>query len=127
MEEKKSTVYVALDGKEFTNKKDAESYEEYLKHIKYYEVYEGADLTEGRNWYRNTLHITVTALNSHDLFLENYLYETYGNRIAFVQGFKGSNAIVENWLYTEITREEFVEHTRGYKPDVTILDEYLKL
>lgn len=99
MREIKSVVYETLDGKIFKNKEDAEKHEQKLKGIKAYKIYAYPDLTEGRHGYQFQGYLLVNARNSHSLFVENWCYSKYGNRVDFIMGGFNSNAIMEKWSF----------------------------
>lgn len=49
--------------------------------------------------------VLVHAKGDHAWFVEHYCYQTFGNRIEFVMGAYGSNAITQNWSIQEIKKE----------------------
>lgn len=104
---KKRTIYTASDGKEFDNEKEAKEHDEKVirESIKVYKVYYNPDLNEGRG-YNNIGYVYIHANSHHELFLQNYLCETFGNPISFVMGVFGSNAIMESYTYSVCSEKE---------------------
>lgn len=109
MKEIKSTIYIADDGKEFTNKEDAIRHEEKLNNVKSFVVRYSPDLTEGRGFQKVGV-VMVHANNSHKDFVEHWCYENFGNRIDFCMGVYGSNAITSCWYIKEASSFELEAH-----------------
>lgn len=105
IKEKKSTTYVTSDGTEFTEKPKAEEHENALKDLKYFRVRQGTDCTEGRYQLKNSWLMAVNAKSNHELFAEAACELLFGNRVVFVQGFFGSNAISKNWVLSGAENE----------------------
>jgi hypothetical protein len=105
MKEIKKTVYVTDDGKEFTNRKEAELHETKTKDVKYFLVSYAPDLTEGRGLQNKGI-LMVHSKGCQSMFAEHYCYQKFGNKIEFVMGVYGSNAITQNWSIREINKEQ---------------------
>lgn len=99
MREVTKLVYETEDGKVFENKEDAIKYEEKYLNVKAFHVYHSPDLTEGRGYQKDD-YILVHARGNHLLFAEHYCYKTFGNKVSFVMGVYGSNAITPAWSVT---------------------------
>lgn len=100
-------IYTTSDGKTFEDKNEAEKHEKKLQaeRIKIYRVRYHPDLNEGRG-YNNIGYVYIHANSHHELFLQNYLCETFGNPISFVMGVLGSNAIMESYTYSVCSEKE---------------------
>lgn len=100
-------IYTTSDGKTFEDKKEAEKHEKKLQaeRIKIYRVQYHPDLNEGRG-YNNIGYVYIHANSHHELFLQNYLCETFGNPISFVMGVFGSNTIMESYTYSVCSEKE---------------------
>lgn len=99
MEEIKSITYRTIDGKLFESKEEAEQHEMKIRNVKAYKIYAYPDLNEGRRSAEFQGYLLVNSDGYHDMFAEYWCYEKYKNRVAFVMGAFGSNAIMENWSY----------------------------
>lgn len=104
MKEVPTVLYETIDGKQYLSREEAEQHEKELVNVKRYLVRYDPDLTEGRGFQKEGL-IWVHAKHHHQWFAEHYCYKEFGNRIEFVMGTYGSNAITENWSISEIKRE----------------------
>ncbi len=102
MEEIRIITYKTIDGKLFDVKEDAEKHEKTLTKVKAYKIYAYPDLTEGRHGAKFQGYLLVHADNNQDLFVEDWCYRKYKNKIGFIMGAYGSNAIMETWLYHEV-------------------------
>lgn len=105
MRESTSIIYIADDGKQFTNRKEAEKYEQTLKNVKSFVVRYSPDLTEGRGYQKVGI-IMVHVNSNHQDFAEHWCYKEFGNRISFCMGVYGSNAIMDSWLIKEAKDED---------------------
>lgn len=83
MIEKTTTVYVAKDGTEFTDKAKAKAHEKKLDSMQMWSVTHGFDCTEGRGYYSKTYLHTVGASKDE---VEDYCYRTFGRKVVYVQG-----------------------------------------
>lgn len=101
MEEIKTITYRTLDGKIFEDKDKATIHEKSLGNVKAYKIYAYPDLTEGKHSYQFQGYLLVNAETHHDMFVEDWCYRNYKNRIDFIMGAYGSNAIMEKWNYLE--------------------------
>lgn len=103
----KKIIYTTSDGKTFEDKNEAEKHEKKLQaeRIKIYRVHYHPDLNEGRG-YNNIGYVYIHANSHHELFLQNYLCETFGNPISFVMGVFGSNAIMDSYTYSVCSEKE---------------------
>lgn len=90
-------VYETVDGKVFYNKEEAEKHEEKINDVKAFRVYAHPDLTEGRSGASFQGYLLVHVRNAHEMFAEEWCYRKYGNKVTFVQGVYGSNAIMTSW------------------------------
>lgn len=106
MEEVKTIVYKTIDGKIFESKEDAQKHETKLGNLRAFKIYAYPDLNEGRRGAEFQGYLLVNARSSHDMFAEHWCYEKYKNKVAFVMGAFGSNAIMENWYYTRCDLSE---------------------
>ncbi|MNV46332.1 hypothetical protein D3C71_1381570 [compost metagenome] len=102
MKRNETVVYTTDDGKSFLSKEEAIKHEEALKNVKVFLVHFAPDLTEGRGYSKSGL-IWVNAKGNHRDFAEHWCYSNLGNRIAFVMGVYGSNALMPSWVLTEFT------------------------
>lgn len=98
-------TYKTSDGKLFDNKDEAERYEFELQKIKIYRVHYHPELNEGKR-YLDDGYVFIYANNYHEMFLKDWLYKKFGNPISFVMGVYGSNAIVDSYIWYEITEPE---------------------
>lgn len=71
-------------------------------------VYAEPDLNEGRNGPKFVGYMLVHANGYHSMFAEEWGYRKYGNKIAFIRGTYGSNAIVDSWFIRECKLKEVV-------------------
>jgi hypothetical protein len=101
MKEIPSVIYETIDGKRFISRKEAELHESQLTDVKGFLVRYAPDLTEGRGWQKEGI-VLVHAKRHQLWFAEHYCYEKFGNRIEFIMGAYGSNAITENWSVREV-------------------------
>lgn len=103
--EKKQTVYIADDGKEFLNEADCKKYESKtivrLSKIKYFQVYHDPDLTEGRGFYGRLL-IAVETEHYHYHIALDWCFYLYGSPVADLY-----DSPYENWIISEITAEDW--------------------
>lgn len=124
-EEKTVTVYTTTDGKEFTDKKEAEAHEKALERITYVRVYHSPDLTEGRGFCAATL----VKFNGKDPFMmdaliRDFCYRKWGRPVAFIQGCAATNA----WSYDIVEAknvETILKHgTRfgDYRVDIKVIE-----
>lgn len=110
MKTKNSTIYIAEDGKEFTDLISCLNYEkkvsEELIKTTYWHVIHGPDLTEGRGYYGLTyIKVVKSSYPETKDFVEDFCYRTYGRKIAFVQGCSP----MVNWVLSESNREKFLK------------------
>lgn len=96
MKEVTKLVYETEDGKVFENKEDAIKYEEKFLNVKAYHIFYKPDLIEGRGLQEDG-YILVHSRNNHKLFAEHFCYKEFGNKVGFVMGAYGSNAITTTW------------------------------
>ena len=101
MREESVTIYVTKDGKKFIDKEQAERHEKLLENTRYFKVRYNPDLNE-TGQLMSVGYIKVQAPWGHNLWAEDWLYEQFGNRIAFIQG----SAPTENWTYIEVDPEQ---------------------
>jgi hypothetical protein len=128
MKTKKSTIYVAEDGKEFTILRDCELHEAMLKEeektTSYWRVVYKPDLTEGRGFY-GLMYVKISKIAPHEdpkVWLADYCFRTIGRPIAFIQGCSSIN----NWEIQQSTRELYLKGGKisvgDYSYDSTSLD-----
>lgn len=106
MEEVLTIAYKTIDGKLFESKEEAQKHEEQNQNLKAFKIFAYPDLTEGRSGPEFQGYLLVNAKSNHSMFAEHWCYEKYHNKIAFVMGVFGSNAIMENWYYTSCSLSE---------------------
>lgn len=94
-------VYKTDDGKTFLDEKEAKKHENRLKHTRAYHVRYAPDLTEKGNTTEDG-YIVCTAKWSNELWVEDWLYQKFGNRVAFVQGVSPTI----NWSFTKVDIKE---------------------
>lgn len=80
-----------MDGKTFTNKAEAEKHEaavlQRAKHMTYWAVSHGADLTEGRGMQAFTiLEIYTPDYPDVQIWVEDFCHRTFGRRLQFIMG-----------------------------------------
>lgn len=100
-----TVTYKTSDGKIFDTAQQAEKWEMRNKNVIGFQISHGPDLTEGRGFMRKS-NIKVRANANHLMFAEYAAYKIFGNKVAFVQGVFGSNAICPNWSLTKGTHED---------------------
>lgn len=92
MIEKQSTIYIAKDGKEFTDKTACEKYEKKLDSHQLWSVTHSPDLTEGRGYYGKTyLHTESASLDE----IEDFCFKKFGKKCVYVQGSR--NCKMSGW------------------------------
>ena len=106
MKKEEMTVYIAKDGKKFFSEEEATKHEKILSNRKAYMVSYKPDLTETGKLLA-VGYLIVQATWSNELWAEDWLYNKFGNRIAFVQGV----APTEKWTFQEVNLDE-VEHSK---------------
>jgi hypothetical protein len=106
MKKVEMTVYITTDDKKFFTESEARRHEETIAKTKAYKVHYGPDLTETGMRLKEG-YIVVQADWSHELWVEDWLYKKFGNRIAFVQGV----APTENWTFHKVDMNE-VDHSK---------------
>ena len=114
MKTKNSTIYIAEDGKEFTDEKSCLDYEkkvaDELENTTFWEVVHQPDLTEGRGYYGLTyLKVKKSSYPKTKDFVEDFCYRTYGRKITFVQGCSP----MVNWTLSESSREKFFKKNKS--------------
>jgi hypothetical protein len=85
MKQELKTVYITEDGKRFFSESEAKQHEQLMSNTKAYVVCYSPDLNETGNLGKIG-YIICSAKWSNDLWVEDYLYNKFGSRIAFVQG-----------------------------------------
>jgi hypothetical protein len=108
MKVKETKVYIADDGKTFTDEVDCILYEKKLEEERanttYWQVVHTPDLTEGRGYYGLTfLKVKKVKYISMRKLVEDFCYRTLGRPMAFVMGC----SLMENWILTESTETDF--------------------
>ena len=109
MKKETMTQYIADDGTPFNRQEDCEKYEQELalrqKRTTYWRVVTGADLTEGRGYYKLKLiecygpEYESTA----KMLMEDWCFRILGRKAVFVQGV----APMENWILSQISLKYF--------------------
>lgn len=94
-----TVTYKTIDGKLFDNEEDALKHEKAYQNIKAFKIFAYPDLTEGRNGPTFQGYLLVHAKSDHSLFVEDWCYRKYHNKVSFVMGAFSSAAIRENWYY----------------------------
>lgn len=109
---RKVEVFIAEDGKEFLTAKDCEQYEKEelarWKEIRFFRVIHSPDLTEGRGWGAST-YLAVEAGYSAQHYVELFCEQTFGSRVAFVQGCSP----MTSWTIYDVTLKQFIEKLPG--------------
>lgn len=101
MIEKQSTIYIAKDGKEFTDKAACEKHEKKLDSQQLWSVTHNPDLSEGRGYYGRTyLHTESASLDEVD----DFCFKKFGSKCVYVQGAR--NCKMSGWSVTLITNKE---------------------
>lgn len=98
-------IYRTSDRELFDDKKEAEKHELELQKIKIYRVHYHPELNEGRG-YLDKGYVFIHANNFHEMFLKDWLHKKFGNPISFVMGVYGSNAIMDSYIWYEVTESE---------------------
>ena len=116
MEELQTTVYRTLDGREFTNKAEAEKHEaavaEREEQTTFWHVTHHPDLTEGRGWYGSAVLEVYVATKWWPVLalVEDYCARQFGRRVQFVQGCSA----MEGWMLTKLDdRAMFDRQAKG--------------
>lgn len=91
------TLYQTDDGKIFESKLEAETHEGKFKNVKAFKITYNYDWNEGRGYHSNG-YVLVHTKNHHKMFVEDWCFRKFGNRIGFVMGAYGSNAVAYKWL-----------------------------
>ena len=106
--EKKVKVYITADGKEFTNKKEAEKWEEECEEVSYFVVRYSPDLNEGRTTSNRRGLVQVVGFRYNEVSIAQFACErAFGGSYAFVQGVFDANAMMPNFsLGSSPTNEE---------------------
>jgi hypothetical protein len=110
-------IYIANDGKEFTDEKEAIKYEETvlkrLSNIEYYCISYCPDLTEGRGYYKKLFVALENPLYSKKIILDLFCEQALGSKVAWVQGCSP----MENWTYAKVEKQEFdnYKHYNSYQ------------
>lgn len=94
-------VYTTNDGKTFLDEGEAKRHEERLNKTRAYLVRYAPDLNEKGNTTKEG-YILCTANWSHELWVEDWLYKKFGNRVAFVQGVSPTI----NWSFSKVDIEK---------------------
>lgn len=97
---KEITSYQTTDGKLFTSLTEATKHEAILDSRKVYRIDYAPDLTEGRGLQKFGFIVVEgdKSLWTANLFVENWCFVKWGNRVAFVQG----TCPTENWQITKL-------------------------
>lgn len=99
---KEVTAFKTSDGRLFETEENAKAHENTLSKVKAFSIYTGPDLTEGRHGPKFQGYLLVHANGSHELFAEDWCFKNFNNRVAFVMGVFGSNAIIEKWQFKKV-------------------------
>lgn len=62
-----------------------------------FEVKYQPDLSEGKGLTKSG-YVEVNASRAHKMFVEDWCYKKFGNRVAFAMGAYTSSAIMDNWV-----------------------------
>ena len=121
------TYYKTDDGHTFESLNDAEFHVAFKKDdVVLFELYAKPDLGEGRHGAKKRGYIFVHAKDKHKLFAEEFMYEKYGNKIDFVQGTYGSNAIIEAWKIKQVDKNKVelndIDNATIYKLEENFVD-----
>lgn len=106
-ETKTVEVYVTEDGREWTDKKEAQAHEMMLENTKFFEVRSSPDLTEGRG-YQNMIRVSVSGPGAkywHELLLRDWCIRQYGGVVGFIMGC--AHAPMPLWTIHQIDAAEF--------------------
>lgn len=101
MKSENRIVYTTNDGKTFFEESDAKRHEEQLNNTKAYLVRYAPDLNE-KGCSTKEGYIICHANWSNELWVEDWLYQKFGNRVAFVQGVSPTS----NWSFSKVPLEE---------------------
>jgi hypothetical protein len=108
MKVKETKVYIADDGKVFTDEVDCTLYEKKLEEERanttYWRVMHTPDLTEGRGYYGLTfLKVKKSKYFNTETLVRDFCYRLLGRPIAFIMGC----SLMENWILAESTETDF--------------------
>ena len=96
--EKKIKVYITADGKEFTDKGDAEKWEAEIAEVSYFVVHYSPDLTEGRTLSQRKGLVQVVGFRNNERNIAHFACErAFGGSYAFMQGVFDGNAMMANF------------------------------
>lgn len=103
-------VFITDDGREFTNRAEAEKHEKAeaaaSAHRTYWHIAHNPDLTEGRGMYGSTyVKCEGVAPYNAEMLMQDYCFRTFGSPAAFVQGC----ALTPNWKLRQIDRDAFLQ------------------
>jgi hypothetical protein len=101
MKSEQMMVFTTTDGKRFFDEKEAQRHEESLQNTKYYKVRYNPDLNE-TGYFQKEGFIVCNARCGNELYVEDWLYKSYGSTVAYIQG----SAPTKNWNYYEIERSK---------------------
>lgn len=107
--EKQVKVYISEDGKEFMDQAQCEAHERKIQMVmnfKYFAFTAKPDLTEGKGYYKHGV-IVVNRPWIEPETAEQYMYDTFGRKIAYVQG----ASPMTSWYISPITYEQYVKDT----------------
>ena len=109
--EKKIKVYITTDGKEFTNKKEAEKWEEECAEVSYFVVHYSPDLNEGRTSSQRKGLVQVVGFRDNERSIAQFACErAFGGSYAFVQGVFDTNAMMPNFSLGSSPTDEELEN-----------------
>lgn len=114
MKTKTTEIYVADDGKEFTNRAECEQYEKEvvnrLQSLAYFTVIHTPDLTEGRCHYNRTDIAVECGYGPAEHYALQWAIENFGPTVAFVMG----ASPIANWFFNKSSAERYREVTHSY-------------
>jgi hypothetical protein len=97
-------VYIAEDGKEFTDEAACKAYETELAKTTYWRVVHSPDLTEGRGHYGLSLFKFMYGgyMNPEEHMMD-FCYKRFGNKVEFVQG----ASEIRSWMLERVQSADF--------------------
>lgn len=100
-------VFIADDGKVFTNKGECEHYEAEYKRLEaathYWQVIHSPDLTEGRGMFGLSLFKFVYFGRFAEEHMQDFCHKRYGPRVEYVQG----ASEIMNWSLRKIDKAQY--------------------
>lgn len=93
------TKYKCSDGKIYDTLAEAQVHENMLSTVQVYKI------TYVQNDENKSGYVLVHCFTKHALFVEEWCYKTYGNRIKFKDNMYTNDKLIEVWTFTKSTKK----------------------